>query len=101
MPGVLLLVRVHDAVEPSLDEGTAEPHLEGFPTLRRACDVHDGSSTQHIVGVPDLDAIIAHHLSVLQGDLLHLAPVTTDEQGVSHIIRVHHKQEDDALIHVA
>ena len=101
MPGVLLLVLVHNAVEPSPDRSTAEPHLEGFPPLGRACDVHDGSSTQHIVGVPNLDAIIAHHLSVLKGNLLHLAPVTTDEQGVSHIIRVHHEQEDDALIHVA
>ena len=84
-----------------LDHGCSIPYLERLPSLCRARDVHDRSSTQHVVGVPDLDAIIAHHLSVLEGNLFHLAPVIADEERIPHIIGMHHKQEDHALVHVA
>lgn len=75
--------------------------LERLPSLSRACDVHDSTSAKYIVGIPDLDSIEAHHLGVLQGNLLHLAPIPIDEQGIPNIIWVHHKEEDHALIHVA
>ena len=45
--------------------------LEGLPSLGRACDVHDSASAKHVVGIPYLDSIKAHHLGVLQGNLLH------------------------------
>lgn len=79
----------------------AAADLERLPSLSRAGDVHDSASAKHIVGVPNLNTIVAHHLGVLQGDLLNLAPVATDEQGIPNIVWVHDEEEDDAFIHVA
>ena len=87
----------------TIDETTckAAADLEGLPSLSRAGDIHDSTSAKHIVGIPNLDSVIANHLGVLQGDLLYLAPVSADEQCISNIVWVHHKEEDHALIHVA
>ena len=76
-------------------------HLEGLPSLGRACDVHNSPSTQHIVWIPYLDPIKAHHLGVLESNLLDLTPVIADEQRVSHVVGMHNEEKDDALVHVA
>ena len=76
-------------------------YLEGLPSLGRPCDIHDSSSAQYMIGVPDFDAVVAHHLRILEGNFLHLTPVAADEQCISHIVWVHHKEEDHALVHVA
>ena len=92
---------VHKQQEMHQEHVKMAAHLVRLPALGRPGDVHDSASTQHIIRVPDLDAIIAHHLGILKGNLLHLAPVPVDEQRIPNIIWVHDKKEDHALIHVA